>query len=87
MDDEAPGQKAKSAIGDFLKKKLKKAPQKQGTSERQEMSILLESKFVKSIIENFNSVLELEEQQDKELDQYLGMAMNNPKPEKPRINV
>lgn len=37
-----------------------------------EKSILFESKYVKQIIESFNNVLELVDQQEKELDEYVG---------------
>lgn len=33
---------------------------------------MFESKFVKQIIESFNNVLELVDQEEKELDEYVG---------------
>lgn len=43
-----------------------------GEVEKEERSDLFESKFVKQIIEAFNNVLEIVDQQEKELNEYIG---------------
>lgn len=40
--------------------------------EKEERSALFESKFVKQFIETFNNVLELMDDQEKELQEYIG---------------
>lgn len=42
------------------------------SSLKEEKSLLFESKFVKQIIEAFNNVLEIVDQQEKELNEYIG---------------
>jgi hypothetical protein len=58
--------------------KMKGAKQKEnGDDEKEERSDLFESKFVKQIIEAFNNVLEVVDQQEKELNEYIGADEDN----------
>lgn len=57
---------------------MKGAKQKEnGDDEKEERSDLFESKFVKQIIEAFNNVLEVVDQQEKELNEYIGADEDN----------
>lgn len=50
--------------------------------EKEERSELFESKYVKQFIETFNNVLELMENQEKEIQEYVGFDLNNGDPKK-----
>lgn len=54
-----------SSISGFLKRKITKRNIQ--TNDKEERSALFESKFVKQFIETFNNVLELMDDQEKEL--------------------
>lgn len=54
--------------------------------EKVEKSELFESKFVKQFIETFNNVLELMDQQEKELNEYIGVdEQPNEADKKPKV--
>ena len=56
--------------------------------EKVENSQLFESKFVKQFIETFNNVLELMDEQEKELTQFIGdEAVALPEKTKPKATV
>ena len=53
--------------------------------EKEERSELFESKFVKQFIETFNNVLELMDEQEKELSEYVGDDQIVQQQTKPKI--
>ena len=52
---------------------------KSDSNVKEEKSEIFESKFVKQIIETFNNVLEVVDEQEKELNEYLGSEVTQPK--------
>lgn len=69
---QADPKKNKSSIGSMFKKKLLGGNNDDEEEAKEECSELFESKFVKSIIEAFNIVIELVEEQENELNDWVG---------------
>ena len=68
----------------MLKRKFAGMDDDDEEESKEECSELFESKFVKQIIEAFNTVLEVVEQQESELNDWVGEDLTNlvPKPQK-----
>lgn len=63
--------KIKGLIAKMKEKKEKKKKNDEGEPVKKEKTDVFESKYVKNIIEAFNNVLGLIDQQDKELDMFI----------------
>lgn len=74
IDGVATTPKSKSGFGSMLKRKLTNIGGDNDDDEepKEDCSELFESKFVKQIIEAFNTVLEVIEQQESELNDWVG---------------
>ena len=59
-------------IGALLRKKITGGGSADPNEDTEDCSELFESKFVKQLIESFNNVLEVMEQQESELNDYVG---------------
>lgn len=72
--------KSVKGFGSMLKRKLTSMANGDGSDDeepKEECSELFESKFVKQIIEAFNTVLEVVEQQESELNDWIGDDFTN----------
>ena len=64
-----------ASIGGYFKRKIgsKGKSKSDKEFEKEDKSELFESKFVKQFIETFNNVLEVMDEQEKELNEYMGI--------------